>query len=301
MQWNSASEIATNLLSANPVAVVVACLVAFLLPLALHLFLYRTAPTSKSDQFILLGSSGSGKTALCAKLEKRTSPNLEPRPTHTSQVSSTFSVALHPAVRKGSDKYRSVNDPTLAQAAKQRVTFSLRDTPGHGKLRDLEVIAQLLDPSKQKQSKIKVRGVIFMIDASTLMDAGQLADVARYLYDVLIILHRFSASTRARSTPVLVAANKQDLFAAIPAAMVKEKLEAEIEAARETRRKGVINPDAEGDDETDAFGNQSFTFQLLEEESGVKVDFLGGSVTTDYRDDATSGLRSWEEWMGQCL
>lgn len=68
MQWNSASEIATYLLSANPVAIVAACLVAFLFPLALHLFLYRTAPTSKSDQFILLGSSGSGKTALCAKV-----------------------------------------------------------------------------------------------------------------------------------------------------------------------------------------------------------------------------------------
>ncbi|EFQ97792.1 hypothetical protein MGYG_00832 [Nannizzia gypsea CBS 118893] len=301
MQWNSASEIATYLLSANPVAIVVTCLVAFLLPLILHVFLYRTAPTTKSDLFILLGSSGSGKTALCAKLEKGTSLNLEHRPTHTSQIPSTVAVSLHPAVRKGSDKYRSVNDPTLAQANKQCVTFSLRDTPGHGKLRDLEVIAQLLDPAKQKQSKAKVRGVIFMIDAGTLLDAGQLADIARYLYDVLIILHRFSTSARSRTTPVLVAANKQDLFAAIPPAMVKEKLEAEIEAVRETRRKGLTNPDAENDDETDSFGNQPFTFQLLEDESGIKVDFLGGSVTTDYRDDATSGLRSWEQWMGQCL
>ncbi|KAK2880043.1 hypothetical protein FQN49_000621 [Arthroderma sp. PD_2] len=300
MQWNSASQIATNLLSANPVAIVVTCLVAFLFPVCLHLFLYRAAPTSKSDEFLLLGSSGSGKTALCALLEKSSTSSPEPRPTHTSQVSSTVSVALHPAVRKGSDRYRSVNDPTVAQSVKHRVVFGLRDTPGHGKLRDLEVISQLLDPAKQKQAQSRVRGIAFMIDAATLLDAGQLADIARYLYDVLTILYRRSSSTRTRSTPVLVAANKQDLFAAIPPKMVKDKLEAEIEAVRETRRKGLINPDAE-DDETDSLGEQPFTFQLLEDESGVKVDFLGGSVTADDRDDATSGVRSWEEWMGQCL
>lgn len=66
MQWNSASEVATYFLSANPVAIVVTCLVAFLLPLCLHFFLYRTVSTSKPDEFLLLGSSGSGKTALCA-------------------------------------------------------------------------------------------------------------------------------------------------------------------------------------------------------------------------------------------
>ncbi|EEQ27373.1 hypothetical protein McanMca71_005746 [Microsporum canis] len=301
MQWNSASEVATYFLSANPVAIVVTCLVAFLLPLCLHFFLYRTASTSKPDEFLLLGSSGSGKTALCALLEKRVASNFGPRPTHTSQVSSTVTVSLHPTIRKGSDKYRSINDPTIAQAAKQQVTFSLRDTPGHGKLRDLEVITQLLDPAKQKQSKSRIRGVIFMIDAATLLDPGQLADIARYLYDVLAILHRFSSSTRSRNIPILVAANKQDLFAAIPPKMVKEKLEAEIEAVRETRRKGVLNPDSEDDGEADNLGDQPFTFQLLEDEAGIKVDFLGGSITSDFRDDATSGVRSWEEWMGQRL
>ncbi|KAF3491144.1 uncharacterized protein GIQ15_00661 [Arthroderma uncinatum] len=300
MEWDSASKIATNLLSANPVAIVVTCLVAFLLPVCLHFLLYRAAPTSKSDEFLLLGASGSGKTALCALLEKSPA-STESRPTHTSQVPSTVSVALHPAVRTSSDKYRSVNDPTVAQSAKHRVVFGLRDTPGHGKLRDLDGIAQLLDPAKQKQAKSRVRGVIFMIDAATLLDAGQLADIARYVYDVLIILHHRTSSTRTRRTPVLVIANKQDLFAAIPPKMVKDKLEAEIEAVRETRRKGVVNPDADEEDETDALGEQPFTFQLLEDEAGVKVDFVGGSVRDDDRDDATAGVRAWEEWMGRCL
>jgi signal recognition particle receptor subunit beta len=66
MDWSSPGSIATNLLAGNLVAIVVACILAFSLPLILHISLYRTTRADSSSDFFLLGPSGSGKTALCS-------------------------------------------------------------------------------------------------------------------------------------------------------------------------------------------------------------------------------------------
>ncbi|KAK2750697.1 hypothetical protein FQN57_002770 [Myotisia sp. PD_48] len=307
----SIRDIATKLLSGNIVAILIAFAVAFSLPIILHWYLYRTGSTERSTEFLLLGPSGSGKTAFCSLLEQRRKPGVQPRTTHTSQVSSVVPVTLHPTVRAGTDRYRSVNDPSLADTSKRQIRCTLRDIPGHRKLRDLEAVHSLLGVTKSTQVKNAARGIIFMVDSTSLSDAGQLSQIAEYLYDVLVILQRRSNKLRQKSslianTPVLVAANKQDLFAALPATSIRAKLAAEIEAIRTTKRKGLM--DARGDvaaaeDEQELLGGDEnvFDFNQLEEEIGVKFDVIGGTVVGGDEKDATSGVRSWEEWIASCL
>lgn len=154
-----------------------------------------------------------------------------------------------------------------------------------------------------------------MVDAAALSsDEEVLRDTATYLHDVLLIFQRRalnkgkSSSMVATEIPVLVAANKQDLFTALPPGSVRERLEGEIDRIRKTRSKGLMDAgagDAEDADEEDILGNdsglESFSFKLLEDEVGVKVDVVGGAVKGDDQEDLGSGLRKWEEWIGMCL
>lgn len=212
----------------------------------------------------------------------------------------------------GSNAFRSVNDPTLADRKKAQVKYRIRDTPGHGKLRDAQGVAQLSAMADPKAKKGAPRGVIFMVDSGTILDETELRDAAGYLHDVLLFLQKRIASSRTsvfRKLPdisVLVAANKQDLFTALPANSVKQRLETEIEKIRQSKRKGLLSADVNvGDDEQDILGgdegHEQFTFKLLEEESGVKVTVIGGSVKSNNGADVGAGVRQWEDWIGSCL
>lgn len=64
LAWDSVGNIATNLLDANPIAILVTVAITLGFPLLLHYLLYRTAASPKSSSFILLGPSGAGKTSL---------------------------------------------------------------------------------------------------------------------------------------------------------------------------------------------------------------------------------------------
>lgn len=205
-----------------------------------------------------------------------------------------------------------MNDPTLADRKQTQVKYRVRDTPGHGKLRDSQGISQLSSMADPKAKKGAPRGVIFMVDAGTIMDETELRDTASYLHDVLLFLQKRLASSRTSvfrklpDIPVLVAANKQDLFTALPANSVKERLETEIEKIRQSKRKGLLSADVSaGDDEQDILGgdegNERFTFKLLEEESGVRVTVVGGSVKSNNDADIGAGVRQWEDWIGSCL
>ncbi|KAK2788214.1 hypothetical protein FQN52_006753 [Onygenales sp. PD_12] len=313
MDWTPAG-IATALLSGNLAAIAVTFLIAFSLPVLLHLYLYRAAPADASKDFLLLGPSGSGKTALCSLLEQRSisRPN-PPRETHTSQTSSLVSVTLPPTVPTGSNKYRSVNDPSLGESSKNPIRYRLRDTPGHGKLRASQGIESLDALSSTKKATSGVRGVIFMLDSATLSQSDELLrDAAKYLHDVLMTLQKRVYSNGSRiskkiaNIPVLVAANKQDLFTALPPGSVKSRLESEIEKIRQSTRKGLLDVSvgASAEEEQDMLGGDEddgpFTFQLLEEQIGIKVDVVGGAVKSD-DGDLGSGIRRWEEWVGMCL
>ncbi|KAL2221454.1 signal recognition particle receptor beta subunit-domain-containing protein [Thermoascus aurantiacus ATCC 26904] len=316
LEWSSLRNIATNLLDGNPIAIIVTAVIAFGFPLVLHYLLYRKVASPPSTSFILLGPSGAGKTALLSLLESKSSRLAQPaRPTHTSQTSTFTTVCLPPTVPIASNRYRSVNDPSLAEAEKNPVKYHLRDTPGHGKLRDSQGIAQFLSMLDSKNQKSKLRAVIFVVDSAALSEGDEvLRDTATYLHDILLILQKRALNKGKSSTkvatevPVLVAANKQDLFTALPPASVRDKLEAELDRIRKSRSKGLVDASVDtGADEGEEEilggddGQGTFSFKLLEEEVGVKVDVVGGAVKGNDEADVGSGVRKWEEWIGMCL
>ena len=249
-----------------------------------------------------------------------------PAKTHTSQASSTVELKLPNNYKAASSQHRSANDPSLATHRR----FQLVDTPGHGKLRyhALDRLSKLPQhrqtQSPRSRGTNEIAGVIFVIDAagtdfSTLSTSsnqiknndikgrlGSLADTASYLHDLLLILQQ------KESMPVLIAANKADLFTAVPAAMLRSALEREITAVRRTRASGLLDSAVGADDAVNeewlgrlksggdkglADGNDSersmgFRFEELEE-SGIKVDVREGNVTGS----DGPGAEAWWDWI----
>jgi signal recognition particle receptor subunit beta len=168
--------------------------------------------------------------------------------------------------------------------------------------------------SKNKKETSPIRGIIFFVDAASLAEGAEnLRDHAGYLYDILLVLQKVIL-TKAKpsvrtgvSMPILVAANKQDLFTALPPGSVKQKLEAEIDRIRQTRQKGLLDASAgpehdEDEDEVLGGDGSAFTFQGLEDDVCVKVDVVGGFAKAENEKDASAtGIRKWEEWIGSCL
>lgn len=61
--WNSVTGIATLLFDGNLVAIAIAILFTFGVPIALHIFFFQAVASPPSSNFLLLGPSGAGKTA----------------------------------------------------------------------------------------------------------------------------------------------------------------------------------------------------------------------------------------------
>jgi signal recognition particle receptor subunit beta len=159
----------------------------------------------------------------------------------------------------------------------------LIDTPGHGKLRH-HALDSLTNPQNLK-------GLIFVVDAATLSAADEsLRQTADYLHDILLLLQKRMAGNKAlkalKEIPVLIAANKMDLFTALPAALVKATLEREITKVRISRSKGLLDSgigmDEGADDEKDDWlgevGSKDFKFYQMEE-FDVTVEVIGGNIT----------------------
>lgn len=201
-----------------------------------------------------------------------------------------------------SSRYRSINDPSL-QVHKR---FLLSDTPGHGKLR-YYALDSIIKPQNLK-------GIIFLIDAANIstgtggLGNEGLRESAEYLHDVLLLLQQratVAKSSRApKEMPLLIAANKLDLFTALPAALVKTALEAEITNVRSSKAKGLLDSgsgigDADGVEERDLLGDGGegkFSFSQMEEVN-VPVTVLGGNVVgADGADVAR-----WWDWIGTNL
>ncbi|KAL2423260.1 hypothetical protein ABEF95_001179 [Exophiala dermatitidis] len=303
MGWSSPDSWVTRLFAGDPLVGLLAFLVVLALPALLHLYFYtQSARTRIVPTFLLLGPSNVGKTALVTLLQKRSAEleDAEPAVTRTSQVSWRAPLLLPPSIPLGSDKYRSENDVSLRE--KQPTRYVMIDTPGHGKLRTEQALPQIQSPS--------LRGVIFVVDASVLdsSDSPASRDTAAYLHDTLLVLQkRKAANTSAKAAktdiPVLVAANKQDLFTALPPGAVKERLQTEIERVRVSRSKGLATvgqePDVDGEDEIlGGGGEEKFSFKLMEEEYGIRIDVVGGAVKGE---EAGKGVGRWEEWIGGCL
>lgn len=184
--------------------------------------------------------------------------------------------------------------------------FLLTDTPGHGKLR-YHAFENMTKPQNMK-------GIIFMIDAANIStgsdsdEGGGLREAAEYLHDMLLQLQKRSTTSKTskppKEVPILIAANKLDLFTALPAPLVKSVLESEITKIRSSRMKGLMDSgigmnDAEANEEREWLGDGGdgpFEFSQMEE-LDVPVAVVDGSVQGAER----ANVAAWWEWIGSNL
>lgn len=218
--------------------------------------------------------------------------------THTSQTPLAVECSLPVGTTAISSQFRSVNDPSN----KVHKKFLLVDTPGHGKLR-YHALDNITNPQN-------LRGIIFLVDAANLSvgDEG-LRQASEYLHDILLILQkrisRSKSSKVPKDIPVLIAANKMDLFTARPAALVKSTLEVEITKIRNSRSKGLLDSgigmgDAtepeDNDDWLGEMGSTEYVFKQMDE-FNISVEVIGGSMLGSDGPE----VDRWWSWVGQRL
>lgn len=157
-----------------------------------------------------------------------------------------------------------------------------------------------------------VHGIVFVVDAASVAEETGLNEAAEYLHDVLLALQKrytgAKTSKGPKEIPVLIAANKLDLFTALPPHLVKRSLEKAISELRKSRARGLKDSggamgDEEGLEEEDEErewlgegGEGSFTFEQMEE-VGTHVAVQGGNVVGG---DAAE-VNGWWEWLAERL
>ncbi len=156
-----------------------------------------------------------------------------------------------------------------------------------------------------------MKGLIFVVDAATLSAADEgLRQTADYLYDVLLLLQKRTANSKSKAAkalkevPVLIAANKMDLFIAIPAYAVKSTLESEITKVRVSRSKGLLDSgigmgdgiEEEKDDWLGEMGSKEFKFSQMEE-FDIYIEVSGGNV----QGGDGPNVKEWWRWISERL
>lgn len=221
-------------------------------------------------------------------------------PTYTSQSPSVALCQLPASVRSSADQYRSEND----NAPRDQPEFELVDTPGHGKLRHYALSS--LTAAKA------LKGILFVVDSAAISSPAGLTEAAEYLHNILLVLQKRhtqgKTSKGPASIPVLVAANKQDVFSSLPTGMVRTKLEQEIGRLRQTKSKGVMDSgigmenDVGGEDDEQnwlgEYGSSEFKFAQMEEH-GVDVSVIGGNVKGEGQEKGH--VDGWWVWIGENL
>lgn len=318
--------------------ILTALIVVLSVPILLHLWAFRKAAAKEAPTFLLVGPSGAGKTSLLTlvcttatssfplmvRCEREALvkhglsiptlllqfSNSHPSPTHTSSTPTSALCTLPSSAKTSSDQYRSEHDIS----ARTQPSFLLLDTPGHGKLRH-HALSSLSAPSALK-------GLVFVVDSAAVSSAQGLTETAEYLHDILLVLQKRHTQSQAKSSssgssssgvPVLVAANKQDVFTSLPPALVKTKLEEEIGRVRVTRSKGLMDSGVGMDDDLSPadgvgdevnwlgeYGSQRFGFGQMEE-SGVEVRVVGGNVRGEGSGGGERRVEGWWDWVGACL
>ncbi|KAJ4291690.1 hypothetical protein N0V90_009585 [Kalmusia sp. IMI 367209] len=293
MAWYDEDSWATAAFAPKASTIAVTFVLALLLPILLHTFIYRKATPTTLPAFLLIGPSGGGKTAFLTLTERKAVAQ-----THTSTAPLSIEVLLADDHVPHSSHYRSPGDPAYERSRR----FLLLDTPGHGKLRHFAT-TQLANPSN-------VRGIIFIVDAASVAEEAGLNETAEYLHDVLLALQKrytgAKSSKGPKEIPVLIAANKMDLFTALPPHLVSQQLEKAISEVRKSRAKGLkdsgvaMDGDDEGLDEEREWlgegGEGSFEFVQMEE-VGTNVTVQGGNVIGGEGAD----VKAWYDWIAAQL
>jgi len=295
-------------------AILVTFLISLLSPILFHYFLYRRSAPKQLPTILLLGPSGGGKTTLltsvsCIRRSLNTKhlltntfvqfSNGQPSVTHTSQAPQTALCQLPTNYKSFEDRFRSENDTS----SRHQPEFLILDTPGHGKLRHHALSAL--------KTSTALKGLIYVVDSAAVSSAAGLTEAAEYLHDVLLLLqkkHTQGKTSKTEAMPVLLAANKQDVFTSLPVGLVRTKLEDEITKVRLTRSKGLMDSgvgmedDVGGVDEEQnwlgEYGSVRFKFAQMEEH-GVEVKVAGGNVKGDGDDAGRVG--EWWAWVGDNL
>lgn len=279
------SEIAEVLLTPSLPVLLLGVLIILGAPLILHLILSSSSTYTTPPTVILLGPDNAGKTALLTLFERGTKPAV----THTTQI--TQSVELNASTDADlRESFRNHEDTTGTYTK-----FLMVDTPGHGKLRNIAM--------GRVAKTEKLKAIVFVVDAAALSEQEVLAPTASYLYDVLLYLQKKAGDkSKAKAViPVLIAANKMDLFTALPATLVKSHLEAELTRIRASKSKGLLDSgvgiDDVGSEEQDAwlgeFGSEKFSFQQMRE-FDIEVDVAGGNIMA-----AEPDVNKWWWWIAQ--
>jgi signal recognition particle receptor subunit beta len=149
-----------------------------------------------------------------------------------------------------------------------------------------------------------------MVDSAAVSSAAGLTEAAEYLHDVLLLLqkkHTQGKTSKTVTVPVLVAANKQDVFTSLPPTIVQSRLEEEIARVRRTKSKGLLDSgigmedDGGADEESNwlgEYGPKEFRFTQMEEH-GVEIKVVGGHAKGD--GDAAGKVDEWWDWVGENL
>lgn len=280
------TEVVEAIMTPSLPTILIGALIILGMPILLHIILSSSRTYTIPPSVLLVGPSNVGKTSLLALFERGATGT----ETHTSQVS--HAVELNASTDSSSKKSFRNHDTTDGTYTK----FLLIDTPGHAKLRTAAI--GKLDRTE------KLKAVVFMVDAAALGERDVLAPTAAYLYDVLLFLQRRATASSAAakgSVPILIAANKVDLFTALPSTLVKSNLEAELTRIRASKSKGLLDSgvgtDDIGSEEQDSwlgeYGSSKFTFAQLQE-FDVEVDVIPGNVTGD-----GPGVDKWWWWIAQ--
>ena len=159
-----------------------------------------------------------------------------------------------------------------------------------------------------------LKGIIFVVDAADISTGSSgtgseaLRLTAEYLHDILLLLQKRSTGSRTskgpKELPVLIAANKLDLFTALPAPLVKTTLESEISNVRSSRTKGLLDSgiginDIDVGEEKEWLGDGGdgkFEFSQMDEVN-VSVSVLGGNVLGADGPD----VKQWWDWIASNL
>jgi len=150
-----------------------------------------------------------------------------------------------------------------------------------------------------------------VVDAAAIAEEAGLNEAAEYLHDVLLSLQKRYTSAKTskgpNEIPVLIAANKMDLFTALPANLVKHQLEKAITDVRTSRAKALRDAGAAltgGEDEVDEEkewlgegGEGAFEFSQMQE-IGTTVAVVGANVVGQGEKGSVEG---WWEWIGESL